>query len=418
MSLPSKFIVVSGIAFLLAGCTSLGIRTQEPAATAEHGRPTVVPPLKGGGYYKDDGPGANPPPNLHAVPDAIPKAEPLHRFANRPYTIKGVSYTPDLSEEPYFARGLASWYGRRFHGRPTSSGEPYDMYAMTAAHRTLPIPSYARVTNVDNGRSVVVRINDRGPFHPDRIIDLSYTAAYKLDLLGSVGTVEVERLLPEEGDAATSFAAGAGDEPSVLTTENAAAATPPIPDAVRTTTQTASPPAAGVYLQVGAFSRQEAAQALADRLVRGLGRQVPGVLQQQEGGLIKVQAGPYTSADEADRAARGIADSLGVRPYRVQARPASANVPEGSGAQTVARADAAQPAHWLQLAAYANPQSADRLLERLKAERDVALPGVEKVEADGLIKVQAGPFGDAGQADQAAIRLAAALGHKPYRVMR
>ncbi|MGQ9862451.1 MAG: septal ring lytic transglycosylase RlpA family protein, partial [Thiobacillaceae bacterium] len=359
-----------------------------------------------------------PPPNLPAVPDATPQAAPLHRFANRPYIIKGVSYTPDLSGEHYLARGLASWYGRRFHGKPTSSGEPYDMYAMTAAHRTLPIPSYARVTNVDNGRSVVVRINDRGPFHPDRIIDLSYTAAYKLGLLGGVGTVEVERLLPEEGDAATSFAAGAEDMPSVLASENAATATTPLPDAVRTSTQTASPPAAGVYLQVGAFLRPEAAQALADRLVRGLGWQVPGVLQQQEGGLIKVQAGPYTSVDEADRAARGIVDSLGVRPYRVQARPASANVPEGPGAQTPARADAAQLTHWLQLAAFANPQSADRLLERLKAERDVALPGVEKVEADGLIKVQAGPFGDAGQADQAAIRLIAALGHKPYRVMR
>lgn len=418
MSLPSKFIVVSGIGILLAGCTSLGTRTQEPATTAEPGRPTVAPPLKGGGYYKDDGPGANPPPNLHAVPDAIPKAEPLHRFANNPYRVKGVRYTPDLSDKSYFSRGHASWYGRRYHGRPTASGEPYDMYAMTAAHRTLPIPSYARVTNVDNGRSVVVRINDRGPFHPDRIIDLSYTAAYKLDLLGSVGTVEVERLLPEEGNAATSFAAGAEDMPRVLATKNAAAATTPLPDAVRTGTQTASPPAAGVYLQVGAFSRPEAAQALADLLVRSLGRHVPGVLQQQEGELIKVQAGPYTSVDEADRATRGIADSLGVRPYRVQARPASANVPEGLGAQTVARADAAQPAHWLQLAAFANPQSADRLLERLAADWDVALPGVEKVEADGLIKVQVGPFGDAGQADQAAIRLAAALGHKPYRVVR
>jgi rare lipoprotein A len=287
------------------------------------------------------------------------------------------------------------------------------MYAMTAAHKTLPIPSYARVTNVDNGRSVIVRINDRGPFHPDRIIDLSYTAAYKLDLLGGVGTVEVEQLLPDEGDAPTSFAAGAGDMPLAMSGPPAPATASP--DTARTSSQTPSSPAAGVYLQVGAFSRPEAAQALADRLVRALGRQVPGVLQQQEGGLIKVQAGPYTSADEADRAARVIADGLGVRPYRVQTRAAAAQAP---GAENVARAAPAQPAHWLQLAAYANPQSADRLLERLKADLDVTLPGVEKVAADGLIKVQAGPFDNAGQAEQAAIRLAAALGHKPYRVIR
>ena len=416
MSLPSKFIVVSAIGFLLGGCTSVGTRTQE--STAEPARPTVVPPLKGGGYYKDDGPGANPPPNLHAVPDAVPKAEPLHRFANNPYRVKGVSYSPDLSDEPYFARGLASWYGRRFHGKPTSSGEPYDMYAMTAAHKTLPIPSYARVTNLDNGRSIVVRINDRGPFHPDRIIDLSYTAAYKLDLLGNVGMVEVERLMPEAGDAATSFAAGAEEMPRVIATADPPAAIGSPPEAALTGAQTASPPVAAVFLQVGAFARPESAQAMADRLMRSLGRLVPGVVQQQEGGLIKIQAGPYTSADEADRAALGIADSLGLRPYKVQARPSPVDVAKGAGTEAPARPAMAQPAHWLQLAAYANPQSADRLLERLKADRDMALPGVEKVEADGLIKVQAGPFGNAGQADQAAIRLTAALGHKPYRVIR
>ncbi len=418
MSLPSKILVVSGIGLLLVGCTSLGPRTQEPGASAEPARPTALPPLRGGGYYKDDGPGANPPPNLHAVPDAVPRVEPLHRFANNPYRVKGVTYSPDLSGQPYFARGLASWYGRRFHGKPTSSGEPYDMYAMTAAHKTLPIPSYARVTNVDNGRSVVVRINDRGPFHPGRIIDLSYTAAYKLDLLGSVGLVEVEQLFPEAGDAPTSFAAGAEEAPRVLAVETPPAAHPVRPEAASAVMQTASPPAAGVYLQVGAFSRAESAQALADRLMRGLGRQVPGVVQQQEGGLIKVQAGPYTSAAEADRAARGLADSLGVRPYRVQARPAPASAAEAPQAQPAPRAAVAQPAHWLQLAAYANPQSADRLLERLKADQDMALPGVEKIEADGLTKVQAGPFSDLTQAEQAAMRLAAALGQKPYRVVR
>src|SRR2546427_12051713 len=115
-----------------------------------------------GGYYQDDGPDDNPPSNLQAVPDAVPKDEPLHRFANRTYEVLGSQYTPDVSNKPYKQKGIASWYGRKFKGKKTASGEPYDMYSMTAAHRTLPIPSYARVTNPRNNQSVVVRINDRG----------------------------------------------------------------------------------------------------------------------------------------------------------------------------------------------------------------------------------------------------------------
>ena len=113
---------------------------------------------------------------------------------NRPYEVFGRWYTPLAGDAPLSERGLASWYGRKFHGRPTSSGEPYDMYAMTAAHKTMPIPSYARVRNPANGREVIVRINDRGPFHGGRVIDLSYTAALKLGVLNAVAPVEVERL--------------------------------------------------------------------------------------------------------------------------------------------------------------------------------------------------------------------------------
>jgi rare lipoprotein A len=152
---------------------------------------------KKGGYYKDDGPGANPPANLASIADASPRVEPLHKFANRPYEVFGRKYVPLASVRPYRQRGIASWYGKRFHGQKTSSGEPYDMYAMTAAHPILPIPSYARVTNLRSGASVVVRINDRGPFHSERIIDLSYAAAYRLGLIGSgSGEVEVEAIVP------------------------------------------------------------------------------------------------------------------------------------------------------------------------------------------------------------------------------
>ena len=150
-----------------------------------------------GGYYKDDGPHARPPAGLESIPDAVPRVEPLHRYANRPYRVFGKDYRPLASLQPFRQRGMASWYGKRFHGKPTSSGEKYDMYKMTAAHPTLPIPSYARVTNVANGRSVVVRINDRGPFHAGRVIDLSYVAAHRLGYIGAGSAqVEVEAIVP------------------------------------------------------------------------------------------------------------------------------------------------------------------------------------------------------------------------------
>ena len=149
-----------------------------------------------GGYYKDDGPHERPPANLEQVADAVPRSEPLHKFANRPYEALGKRYVPMTSVQPFRQSGLASWYGKRYHGQKTSSGETYDMYAMTAAHPTLPIPSYVRVTNVANRKSVVVRINDRGPFKSERVIDLSYVAAHKLGFIQSgQARVEVEAIV-------------------------------------------------------------------------------------------------------------------------------------------------------------------------------------------------------------------------------
>jgi len=137
--------------------------------------------------------------NLDAIPDAIPRAEPLARGGNKPYVVNGRRYVPDVSGQPYRARGLASWYGQKYHGNKTAMGETYNMTAMTAAHPTLPLPSYARVTRSDTGASVIVRINDRGPFVAGRIIDLSYAAAYKLGII-EMGTAEVlvERIMPQE----------------------------------------------------------------------------------------------------------------------------------------------------------------------------------------------------------------------------
>lgn len=221
-------------------------------------------PSKGGGYYLDDGPDANPPANLDAVADAVPRAEPLHRFANRTYTVMGNTYTPQAKAGGYRKDGVASWYGRRFHGKKTASGEVYDMYAMTAAHPTLPIPSYARVTALDSGKTVVVRINDRGPFHSKRIIDLSYTAAHKLGYIAKGSTrVRVESIDPE------SYAArdpAAGD---------------------------------GVYLQLGAFAGAERAARLLDRVSRELELGAAQARVVQDGALHRVQVGPYDDGDAA-----------------------------------------------------------------------------------------------------------------------
>jgi len=154
---------------------------------------------------KRDGAPKNPPVNLHKIPDAIPKIEPITHMGNRfgkkgnTYKVKKRNYTVLKTSKGYTAKGHASWYGTLFHGRKTSSGEVYDMYKMTGAHRTLPIPTYAKVTNLDNGKSIIVKINDRGPFHGNRLIDLSYVAASKLEILGKgTGRVEVKSIDPRD----------------------------------------------------------------------------------------------------------------------------------------------------------------------------------------------------------------------------
>lgn len=208
------------LAMLLAGCAGPGARR--------------------GPDYRQDGPPRTAV-DVDAIPDAVPRAEALCQPCLRPYEVEGVTFRPLPSAAGYQARGIASWYGREFDGRPTANGERYDMLAMTAAHPTLPIPSYARVTNPANGRRVVVRINDRGPFRRGRLIDLSYVAAAKLGLVGhGSGPVEVRGVLP------------GGSTPAVITDTAAPGHEP-------------APPGA-VYLQVGAFGEASAAQRLASRL--------------------------------------------------------------------------------------------------------------------------------------------------------
>jgi rare lipoprotein A len=253
------------------------------------------PASRPGAYYKDDGPGANPPPDLAAIPDAIPKAEPLHRFANRPYQVFGKDYVPATRVAPFRQSGVGSWYGRRYHGVATSSGERYDMYAMTAAHPTLPIPSYVRVTNVASGRSVVVRINDRGPFHSDRIIDLSYAAAWKLGYAeAGSARVEVEAIVPGIAPAAVA-PPSEGREPK----------------------QEATAEAKGIYLQLGAFSGREAAENFRVRVYRELAWLSEAIQIVAGGEVFRLHLGPYRSPEEARPIADRIQAEFKLRPVLV-----------------------------------------------------------------------------------------------------
>jgi rare lipoprotein A len=255
-------------------------------------------PKKEPKYYLDDGPPDVVPGNMADTPDAVPRDEPFHKFANRPYTVMGRTYVPVVNRERTVQRGIASWYGKKFHGQRTSSGEIYDMFAMTAAHPTFPIPSYARVTNVKNGRSVIVRINDRGPFHSNRIIDLSYAAAVRIGIASAgSGLVEVERVYPE--------AAG----PAVDRTP------PPTPALVETSVVTQEP--GGLWLQLGAFSSRESADSFRDKMVRDLSWNNEPLQVFSREGLHRVRMGPYRNRDEAGAIADKVRQSLGFEPALV-----------------------------------------------------------------------------------------------------
>jgi rare lipoprotein A len=287
----TRAAILLPLALLLAAC-----------GTAPKVAPKIELPRKPS-YYSDDGPPDSVPEDLARIPDAVPRDEPYHRYANRPYTVLGRTYAPAVNDDPMKERGLASWYGRKFHGQKTSIGETYDMFAMTAAHKTFPIPSYARVTNVKTGQSVVVRVNDRGPFHEDRVIDLSYAAAARIGIAGpGSGFVEVERVF--------------AGRPVVAV---AAAAAPPQPAIVETPLVTTDQ--GGLYLQLGAFSSAENAEAFRARIVRELPWISEPVQIASRDGINRVRLGPYKTREEAQAIADKVRASVDLAPVITPSRP-------------------------------------------------------------------------------------------------
>jgi rare lipoprotein A len=318
-----------------------------------------------------DGPGANPPADLASLPDAEPRVEPIRAGGpNKPYQALGREYVPATRDVPVSERGLASWYGRKFHGRKTASGEVYDMYAMTAAHPTLPIPSYARIRNPANGREVLVRVNDRGPFVAGRIVDLSYAAAFKLDLLRGVAPVELERITFDEirtgawrgggvrvaSVATATTAAPAATEATADTTATPAADMPSPPPRALTVPAVVDVPAQdvafaaapvvapaptlaavdarprpgrapaeaarGFWVQLGAFRERDGAETFRRRVgADGESSWLEPLLAIfGDASLYRVQAGPYPSRDEADTVAQRARSALGVVPIVVERR--------------------------------------------------------------------------------------------------
>ena len=345
-----RTLVVALLSVLaLIGCGSVPSVSQQASTSS---RPAAKPGSSGipvlpkagsgrGGYYQDDGPGDNPPEGLLDVPDAEPRIEPYRPANNRPYTVLGKTYMPEIEDKPFKQRGIGSWYGKKFHGQKTASGELYDMYKMTAAHPTLPIPSYARVTNLSNGKQVIVRINDRGPFHSNRIIDLSYTAALKLGYLGSGSSeLEVERLLPDEiarmnsgkneqisriepamptpdvlaAAAAVEAPASALPAPVVMQVNSDTAAVQQTSVAPPTSTATAAP---GFYLQLGSYTQLVNADAARNRLQQGR-VSLPPVEVVEYGMFYRLFSGPFATRDEAVAVAAQLQEGSGAKALVVQ----------------------------------------------------------------------------------------------------
>ncbi|HEU5136649.1 MAG TPA: septal ring lytic transglycosylase RlpA family protein [Steroidobacteraceae bacterium] len=287
------------ITFLAAGCSLAKRRPEAPRSSIPSG--SAVP---------------QPPPDVFAIPDAVPRAEPRGRRGNPPfYEVFGKRYYVLASSEGFVERGTASWYGPGFHAASTSLGEPYDMYAMTAAHKTLPIPAYAEVTNLKNGRKVVVRINDRGPFVGDRIIDLSYTAAAKLDmLLAGTAPVEVRVISAPRTGAGSALPPMPPAAPPAPARQ---AATPPV--TVVNAPAMKMPGAPVMYIQAGVFADHENARRRVELLLAG-GLELASLdeIPRSERTLHRVRVGPFASIEEFDLAMRNLRE-LGITDARLLA---------------------------------------------------------------------------------------------------
>jgi len=254
--------------FLLIGCQSVLLEGEKQ------------PTENSGGYYLDDGPDKNIPQDLNKIPNAVPKKEALSRTANRPYLVFNKKYIPMTKLESYSETGYASWYGKKYHGNKTSTGEVYDMYQMTGAHKTLPLPCFVKVTNLVNQKSVIIRVNDRGPFIKNRVIDLSYAAAHRLEIIEKGSElVKVEVISPLSNSAPH---------------KNLNA----------------------FYIQAGAFSDHGNAVKLLNRITKNKIEKRSNKIV-KKGSLYSVMIGPYTSRNKANDISKFLSEKLSLNTFIV-----------------------------------------------------------------------------------------------------
>ncbi|OWQ86184.1 hypothetical protein CDN99_20305 [Roseateles aquatilis] len=433
-------LAVLTCALILAACASRGPAPSRPVP----GGPKVS------SWPDRDGPEATIPPDLQRVPDAMPRLESIRKGGpNKPYEVLGQRYEPVVDDKAIVEKGLASWYGRKFHGKPTSSGEVYNMYAMTAAHATMPIPSYARVRNPKNGREIIVRINDRGPFHKGRIIDLSYTAALKLDVLHGVSPVEIERITYEDirtgawtrdrdtlspdpkvpPDTPVYAAASPSGAPDLTTTAQLRPPiTPvvpvpvPVPVPARTARAT-TPPAASPIPPSAASPTFTASPASA----------APPIASTSTSTSTSTAATSPSSSTPSAAVA-----SSGLVPIPVTALPPGSDLPPAgqSRADAVATATAgaiaatdprapvppmkiaAASGYWLQFGAFSRLEGAESLREQFMRSMESLAPMLTIFKDKNLHRLQAGPFSSREDARAAAERVRTAMALTPVLVER
>lgn len=404
MPAQGLLVATAALALLLAGCAS-----------------------GPGGRLGSDGAEASPPAGLDRVPSAVPREEAIRQSGStsKPYTVLGRSYTPITDDRPFRERGLASWYGRKFHGQSTASGEPYDMYAMTAAHKTLPLPSYVRVRNPANGREVILRVNDRGPFHDDRIIDLSYTAALQLDLLRGVAPVEIERLT--NADIRTGAWRRPGDAPPLPSPAPAPAMLAQGATRAVVPTAVSSRDARGVPVAwvVQTADRPQAARAAAPAPLLLAQAPVPADAPAGTPGVVSDTAPPprFGNMQTNDLPPLTPAPPPPVAaPAPSSPLPASAPPPVpnagGPAAGGTAQANAATRGIWLQLGAFRELSGA----QTLQARAARSLPAVAaqlRVFSEGdTHRLQAGPYASREVAQDVGLQLRNGLGLAPIVVER
>ena len=388
----------ASLTLLLCGCAS---------------GPPDGPPLAG---ERGGGPAGSG--ELSGVPDAVPRVEPIRPGgANKPYEVMGRSYSPETRDVPMRQEGLASWYGRRFHGRRTASGELFDMYAMTAAHKTMPLPSYARIRNPANGREVVVRVNDRGPFHSDRIVDLSYAAAVRLGIEGGVGKEQLERL-PHEDIRTRAWRRGAPAEDGAVAAGSPAALPP---GAVR---PTAAPDASPIAAAAATASARDASAAPERNPVDAPAPSPPPAPDsnaatgtESRGGSSASGGGPPEAGDRLGPPAMGNTPVVPPSAPTPRDGPAAPVAPVADGPPMRASTEAAR-GFWVQLGAFRDRAGALDFHRRVAAELAWLAPLMAVNGEASPYKLQAGPYASRDEAQDAAQRVRDALRLVPLIVER